>query len=290
MPNLITGAGQIEWNGLLMGDGTEYFVQSLTGWRETPGMDIGSENRPMVHGAWAGRVLSQERVVTAELTLSPADGDVGAAVTALERATMPSEDGLEYELAVADLDAEPKVAFGQVTRRSVPLTVGYGRRVTGVAVQWNCSDPRLYGAVEKEAGSGLPSASDSGLVYPLQYPLDYGAPGSSGNLQVVTTGNVPTAPVVTFTGPCVQPRVLNQTTGKSLGFGFKIAAGEWLEVDCRAGTAMLNGAVDRLYLLTPDSVPPEEFELIAGTNDLTFRAFRDDADAQLTLRWRDAWL
>ncbi|MFC6884682.1 phage distal tail protein [Actinomadura yumaensis] len=289
MPNLITGPGQIEWNGLLLGDGTEYLVQSLTGWRELPGVDVGTENRPMVHGAWAGRVLAQERIVTAELTIVPLDGEVGRVVAELEAATSPSEDAAEAELTVEDYPGERRSVWGQITRRAIPLASGYRQRITGVAIQWNCADPRLYAPVDREVSTGLPS-SGGGLDYPLSYPLSYGAPGASGAVPAENAGNVPTSPRLTVTGSCVRPQVVNQTTGKTLDFDLVLGPGERLEIDCRNGTALLNGTGDRLYAITGESVPVEDFDLVPGPNTVAFRAAQPDPAATLAVRWRDAWL
>ncbi|MBA9003729.1 phage distal tail protein [Thermomonospora cellulosilytica] len=287
--DLITGDGQIEWRGLLLGAGTPYGWLGLDGWRDLPGVDTGNMPRPARHGSWPGRVLAQERVVTFTCLVRALVADFPAAVAALESAMTLSETGAEEALVVSTL-SERRLVYGQITGRAMPIDkayrVGHGR----ATLQWVCADPRKYSLVEHTETIPQPAVSGAGLVYPLTYPLTYGPAPETGTRTVTNAGDVPTSPTITFTGPCTDPALINVGTGTRLEFALPLAAGEELVVDTAAGTVLLGGMADRLYTLTGASVPVEAFELPPGDSMLAFRGGGFSGGATCDVTWRDAWM
>ena len=117
----------------------------------------------------------------------------------------------------------------------------------------------------------------------IAYPLDYGT-STSGALTVRNQGSLPTPFVGTFHGPLTDPVAV--TVGWSLGFDITLADGEALAVDTAAGTALLNGTADRLYLLRTDSDPLERCRLPTGRTDLSLTAAA--GTGTLSVSFRDA--
>lgn len=287
--DLITGDGQLEWAGTLLGSGTSYRWLELTGWEDLPGLDSGNVLRPVRHGAWPGRRYAQERVVTWSARIAvDVPADFGAAVTAIRAATAVAVDETELPLVIRTKGGETLLAYAAVSSRIVPNNSGAGIGRGQLSVLWTCSDPRRYGLAEHAETIPQPVAG-VGLVYPLTYPLTYGTAAESGSRTLTNGGDTPTNPVLTITGPCTTPVVANLTTGRQLEFDVVMAASEQLVIDTGAGTALLGGS-DRQGSLTENSVPIEDFELAAGANDLTLRADTFTTGASCAVTWRDAYL
>ncbi|TDD90770.1 phage distal tail protein [Actinomadura rubrisoli] len=286
---LITRDGQIEWAGTLLGSGTPYRWLELTGWEDTPGLDSGSVLRPDRHGAWPGRQLAQERVITWSARISaPSPAEFGGLVTALRRATALLDDGQERALVIRAKGGETLLTWATLTSRIVPndRQAGIGRGTA--TIQWTASDPRRYAPAEQTVSIPQPTAG-AGLIYPLTYPLDYGTASETGVRTVEVGGDTPTSPVVTFYGPCTGPRLTVVETGRSIGFDVPLVAGETLVVDTANGSVELDGA-DRFNTLTAASVPIEDLTLIPGIQTLTFRASTYGGGASCDITWRDATL
>lgn len=282
--------GQISWDERLLFDGRTLVLSALEGWDDLPGIDSGNVVRPGRHGAWGGRHLARQRVVTATGVLAggPAKvGDVESYIADVRRITALSEGTRQRPLAIR-IGGQTFEAYGQVTARTISGGAGYRAGRPAVVVQWTCPDPRRYRR-RHEADMDAPTASTDGLDYPLAYPLDYGDPLVGGAATLHNGGDTGAHPVLTITGPCDRPRVTNRATGTSLEFGLTIAEGNTLTVDCDAGTVRLNGA-DRFFTLTPDSVPPEQWVISPGSNPLQFRPVWSEAGSTATIRWRDAYL
>lgn len=292
--DLITRDGQLEWGGLLLGSGTPYRWSgdddSLTGWEDLPGLTRGSVLRPNRHGSWPGRSLAQERVVTwRSLVTPPITEDFGPVITALRRATRIPTDAEETPLVIRVHGGEALLAFGQVSNRIVPnnrlAKIGRGTAV----LQWTCADPRRYSVTEHVQSIPQPSGG-TGLVYPLAYPLDYGAAGESGSRICTNAGDVDASPLITLTGPCTTPSITNVNTQQVIELGLALAASETVVIDTNTGTVELDGA-NRLFTLTNRSVPPELFALPDDSDsEIAFRASAFGGGAVATITWRDAYL
>lgn len=287
--DLITGPSQIEWDEyLLFGDGTALNVTNLTGWDDTPAVDSGNVTRASRHGSLPGRVLAQERVVTVEFDVVPDLYDTGELLHIIRSATGFSVDGSESPLVVRADNGAPLLAYGQVHRRSLPMSPGYRRRAVGCAIQWVCSDPRRY-SLGVDSVTVVPAEGGSGFTYPIVYPIDYGTPGSPGVGTAVNAGEAPSSPTLTITGPVTTPRVVNAATGDRLEFALTLGAGDTLTVDCNEGTVLLGGTGNRIYTLTSLSVPVDAFVVLPGINPLSYSgASFPAAGSTLTAAWRSA--
>ncbi|MEV6073955.1 hypothetical protein AB0L80_02390 [Streptomyces sp. NPDC052069] len=147
--------------------------------------------------------------------------------------------------------------------------------------------------------AALPAAVPIGLSALLimgssgtaSWPLEFGAPGSTGALSVTNRGDAETHPIIEFRGPVTRPALTNLATGDVLEYDLPLAAGDVLTIDTRAGTVLLNGTASRIDAVTARSVPEQTFTLAPGTTNLTFRAAPGSADpaASATVRYRSAY-
>ncbi|KAK1184891.1 phage tail family protein [Streptomyces sp. NBS 14/10] len=288
---LITADGQVQWAGLLMGPGTDYWIaaEGLTGWEELPALDTSDADRPVGHGGWPGSQWAQARTVTAQVWFAP-DPDSGPegvreALRALRLATAVRD---EEEWLAVRLHGETLAVRARVTQRVVPTDRQFAAsRLAKMTLQWKAGDPRRYEAVGRRDTVGLPQR-EPGLTWPLVWPLAWGAPGATGDLTVENGGSAPAHPVITFTGPCTRPRLANRAGGDWLEYAITLAPDDELVVDTAEGTVMFNGTASRRHTAVPGSAPEESFTLPPGTSQLSFRAASGGAGATATIDWRRA--
>lgn len=125
----------------------------------------------------------------------------------------------------------------------------------------------------------------------LAWPLDFGAPGSTGQLVAVNSGDAPTHPLIEFRGPVSLPSLTNVSTGDAVEYDIDLAGDDVLLVDTGSGTVVLNGTASRLYTVTSRSVPEQLFTFSPGTTQLAFRAAPGSSDsrASAVVRYRSAY-
>jgi hypothetical protein len=294
---LITGDQQIQWSGLLLGDGTPYTVTRVTGWSSRPAVDSGTSPRAQQHGARPGRLLAQARSIGIELRLTGPDASFPAVLHALEDATAIRQD---EEPLVVQVAGRQLLVRARVTDRVLPNDGDFTAGVPTVALLLEATDPRRYAVAEQTASSALPrpesglswgSPVETGLSWgsPVETGLSWGTPGSTGDITVTNVGNAEVSPVIEFRGPVITPSV---TVGSlRLEYDITLGASDVLTVDTWAGTVTLAGQ-DRLGAATLRSVPEGAFLLPPNaTTTVSFRASPGSVDpaASCTVRWRSAY-
>ncbi|EFL01086.1 conserved hypothetical protein [Streptomyces sp. SPB78] len=290
--SLITRDGQLQFGGLLLGEGTPYPVDrsGLTGWDDLPELDLGDVLRPDQHGAWPGVRWAQSRLVGATHFRSPPAGTAPLARATLRAATGPTRE--RCSAVRCSRDARGTGQGQPPGRPAEPRLRHPGRRQAQPPVDRDRPAPLRHRA--HEATTGLPSA-EAGLSWDdangphLSWPLDWGSSGAAGSLTALNDGSAAVRPLVEFHGPVQRPSLTRLSDGRQLQYGIALGAGDVLTVDTQAGTVLLNGTASRLYTATPDSAPEQLFQLDPGTTDLAFRAddTTPDPAARVTVRWRD---
>lgn len=290
----ITGPGQLEWRGLVIGEGTFYCTDTLTGIESLPGVDRSAVMRARRNGGYRGTVLAQERIISWSGSIF-IDGlsSTYDARQALIAATRIRGDAVEEPLVIRTDDVL-LLCWAQQIARSIPMTTPYRRWVNNVELQWASSDSLLYllpddGSTALEVGATLPEPG-AGFAYPLVYPIDYGTPGSTGDTTAENTGPEPTPGVFTIWGEANQPQiniVWPDGTRLSTTFDLDLGAGEFATVDAREGTVTLAGTANRNG--SASGTPVEELYLAPGVNQISFRAASGDPDtAELDVAWLPA--
>ncbi|WP_445396428.1 phage distal tail protein [Streptomyces sp. LE64] len=283
----VTRPGHVQYGDFLLGPGTPYRWRAITGWGDLPGLDSGTVPRPDAPGAYPGRLLAQARTIGLDgLMVRAPRARIGATVQALEDATVPRDDEIPL---VAWLDERgPLLVHARAMRRLVPATLGYTvGLITGGAIEWEASDARRY-AVDAEEVTLEPPAPESGLVWPLTWPLNFGTPGASGTATLTNRGNAPTHPVIAFRGPMVLPTLTNTARGDALEYDLPLTEDDVLVVDTGAGTVTLNGTASRIGTATARSVPEQTFTLPPGPTPLVLRT-SSGAGGTCTIRYRHAY-
>lgn len=288
--DLITADGQLEYNGYVLGDDVTTFMVSLTGWEDLPPIDSSNTLKPASYGAWAGKKLPGQRILTWAGRFAPEEfSDWTDTLSALKRAFTIPTDTEELTIAVRTRN-DVKVVFGAVTQRAIPMDYTYSYYGANVTIQFECSDPRKYSLGENTKFISMPSDTDDGLDYPLDYPLDYGVDTLISDLIINNEGDAPSPLTLKFFGPASNPTLVNSTTGAQLGFDIILLEDEFLEVNTRTGTVLLNGVADRLYTRQLTSSPILSFFLNPGENEMHVYAEEWTSDAGVEIIYRDAYL
>ena len=89
-----------------------------------------------------------------------------------------------------------------------------------------------------------------------------------------------------------QPRLENATTGKALEFdaAYSLLTGEYLVVDFKEGTVLLNGDTANSRYDQLDFSVSEWFELIPGETNLRLYPLTQSAPASALIEFRSAYL
>ena len=282
--------GHLQYGDFLLGPGTPWRWEEMEGWEDTPGLDSGTVLKSSDHGAWPGTYYAQVRTVTATMIVRSEPGQMNGTLRQLSAATpIDAEDELPLVLQLDD-DA-PLVVFARCTRRSFPISRTHRTGLARGAIEFEASDPRKYSLVEETYITQLPQP-EPGLTFPLAFPLNFGVPGSTGNVDAFNSGDAPTHPRFEIKGPCSKPSITNINTGTILEYDIDLSATDVLFIDTQQGTVTLNGTTaNRLYTATTRSQPEGVFVLPPGRSALAFRSDDSPPDpaSTLTVTWRSAY-
>lgn len=286
---LITGDGQLQFKEYLLGDNEKTFLVTLTGWEDLPSVDSSNTIRPASHGAWPGKKLAGQRIITWSGRFAAPEETWVDDLTELKSVFSLPLGTEEYEIVVRTRTTT-QLVYGTVSARSLPVDYSYSYYGAALTLQFECSDPRKYSLGEHNVFISMPADSEDGLDYPLVYPLDYGVAAPSSSMNVQNEGDAVSPMTLTINGPCVNPTVLNSTTGKILSFDITLTSTDDLIIDTRNGTVLLNGTVDRLYTRTLTSSPIVGFNLNPGDNQITIYSDTWSSGSGVEIVYRDAYL
>jgi hypothetical protein len=133
-----------------------------------------------------------------------------------------------------------------------------------------------------------------GRVYDLEFPRAYPGGGSKGRTLVDYDGTVPADFVARLYGPVTNPVFGNETTDELLSFtangGLVIAAGEYVEVDTRGRTVLLNSDAGSSRYDRLDTGSLRWPRLHPGPNSIRYNGTATASPAQAELTYRPAYL
>ena len=263
----VTLPGQVEWAFTLWGPGTDVAVLTpVQGWRSLPQVDNLNTPRPAQHGAWDGRKLAQQRLVTLKLQPNSASDPtlIDDLLAQIDQVTGLPEDETPLPLVIRAY-GDPQLAYGQVIDRALDLDGDYNAGLPTVTVLIACADPRRYNI--ERTGVNLPVGDETVL----------------GN-----AGNISTYPTIRIDGPVTNPTLANADTGRTLSFLLDVASGQQLVIDTFNGTALVDGD-PVTSTITGVSAPIFDFTLKPGSNRVTFSATAGGGTAAVAL-YRDAFI
>jgi hypothetical protein len=282
--------GQVQIRNLIMGRGTSYHLLEFNPWSRDVRADQG-DARAWNHGGWSGAEWQGQATVPMRIrVLGTSAGSWLGLHQQLMAAFAPVGDvasdvelrwvtgGVEYMLFGRPRLVDPEARV--IGHGQVPTRAGF------VAL-----DPRIYSGILSTTGAvGLPSHA-GGLVAPLTVPFNINSTLVGGAADLVNAGTAATGLSIRIDGPVSQPRItVRQPDGtlQQITFlaGFVLPAGQWIEIDTAARTALLNG-LPQASVRGQASWEMDPFPVPPGTSVLRFGASSGTGIATAT--YRSAW-
>lgn len=293
--------GQVQVRSLVMGVDTPFEIINFNPWSRSvraPSQD----ERAWDHGDWSGAEWQNAAVVPflvciASIPDSACVGDfdtwiehrhqLAAAFSAIGDAI--SEVELRWRLGTREY-----VMFGRP--RLVDPNVEWMRWVRPGGASAQCAftalDPRIYAGDLTESGCIGLTLTTGGLTVPFTVPFFIPGTLSDGAFEAVNIGTANASALIRVVGPVVNPRIVfRRATGEVSVLDFfdiTLSAGEWIDIDTAAGTALLNGlptsSVRGSIIWTIDPFP-----LAPGVTTIRFIAPEYNPDACVFITFRSAW-
>ncbi len=155
------------------------------------------------------------------------------------------------------------LSTGQVRDLDVFITEGprFEPQTAGSWDEWSYQEvlrfiahnPVVYDPAEVEAA--LTIVLDAELVFPITFPIEFGAGDIDSALNIDYVGTWDSFPVITLTGPIENPAISNDTTGEKIEFDTNVALGQIITIDLAYGakTVIDDSGANLIGTLTSDS-------------------------------------
>lgn len=135
--------------------------------------------------------------------------------------------------------------------------------------QFYCNDPYWYGATQNQINMALVTG---GFTFPFFYPKTFGAYTGSTPTLAVNAGDSVTPVVLSITGPCLNPKVTNQTTGLFMKFNITLNTGDIIIANTKFGSKSvirISGGVSTNQMSILDATS-SFWQLAIGNNNILF--------------------
>lgn len=272
----------VEYNGWAA-TGASPKLTDLDGVESLVELRRGNLPRGAAHGSIKGPIPGNERIIAVEVTMHGSAAKIRQQVDELVDATTLEDtdpDELPLVWSLAEL-SELRRAYVRCVGRSLPVDRNFAHGRARAVLQFEATDPRIYGNVEQSGSTGVGSLV-GGLELPHGFPHAFGT-AQPGTIDVTNTGRARAPWTATLTGPLSSPIVeLVGAPGRIEFAGLNLGSGDTLELDSLGPTAKLNGTADRLPTVR------DWFHLPAGTSSVQLLAA--GGSGSLALRWRNTRL
>jgi hypothetical protein len=121
------------------------------------------------------------------------------------------------------------------------------------------------------------------LIRGLSFNLNFGVSVPPSGAFVTVGGNRPTPAILTIEGPITNPRIINETDGKTLAFDIVLGALDTLVIDLAYRTVVFNGNANRRDALQA----PDWFLFNPGSTFIKFGG--GGGSGILSIEYRNAW-
>lgn len=173
-----------------------------------------------------------------------------------------------------------------LTRPTMAVVTAAWRGIDGIQESADAASARAEAAIDDEGGR----------TYPRTYPWSYADSDPIGVVDVNNDGNVRAYPVLRLYGPCTNPRIENRTTDRALEFGnsdfgdLVLAAGEYVEIDTRERTVLLNSETAQTRRERLDDDTSRWWALEPGVNVVRYYPESFESGSEAVITYRSAWL
>ena len=156
--------------------------------------------------------------------------------------------------------------------------------------QWKAPDPRFY-SMDVNRTLLFPGETEPGRDYDLTFDRDYPFSEGVGVMEVNNRGNVGVYPVIRIFGPCTNPKIANETSGKVLHFDdLTIADGDYLDIRPLSRTIRLNSLPEQNRYRHLNTSISEWFLIRPGKQDIRFYPSTASEPSVAEISFRSAWI
>ncbi len=285
--DLITGDYEIEFRGLLTGGDTGAALVQIEGLVDLPSVRSADQILLRRHGAHPGDDFVDARSIVLTYELH-ADSSAGFAELVQDMQTAFAPGGAEIPLVfqIPGLAGGEKAqVWARCKRRQLPVALDWFYRIPTATFELVATDPLIYSASESTETTSLPSAG-GGVTFPMVAPITFGTVSTGGSIFAENAGSFDADVTLRIDGPVTNPRVENLAADRTIAVNLTLATGEYLVIDTKARTVLLNGTASRYSSLDSSS---RWWSLAPGTSEIRFRASTPTV-ATLAAAWRSAWL
>lgn len=225
--------------------GALWTVEKVKGWFTGSDTRSATIARTAQSGSWRGTTYRDGRVVTLQgkvrcpstLVLEQVSRRLASLLAGGEFGQLAGES--PFGLLTAQVQMEDTPLFDPLSDVAAAWQVTVGSE-----------SPLLFGHDVTNSTTLTTTGGGAGLVYPLAYPLDYGATGgiTPGSLFATNDGTADYWPRLKITGPVVNPVITVNETGDSFRFNGTVEDGQTLDILCADRRVVLNGYASRRFL------------------------------------------
>jgi hypothetical protein len=286
------------FNGFVFGgSNSAYQITAVEGLEALPVIRNQDDNRGYADGMFTGRDFYSGRTLIFNFQIfADANYTMQQNLAFMQQALQPQQQGtsvLQFQLPGQALQR----VNARVRRRNIVIDPDFTYGKATGTYEFFCPDPLIYD--DAQLSTSIYSViTPAGRTYDRVYtaaaspganPYDTGMSfggGSTTNI-ITNAGWATTYPTITITGPVVNPKIINSTTGDFLLINYSMLQSDTLVLDTDMKTVTLNGNNQRSLLDNTSSW----FALPAGTTLLTFTATSGtDANTTCVVSWRNAYI
>jgi hypothetical protein len=220
--------------------GTDPYLVDLPGWDDSAAVKRDKVRRNTGHGVFGQSPVYDDAKYFEIVGRIIHPG--GAAQIRALRTTLMGLKRLApgWPVTVADsTDGSVRTAYVEFNGK-LEFYVADENAVADFTIPLAMKDPRTYGPVEV-LSTGLPSGG-GGITFPLQFPLDFGAPGVPGRVVTTNAGEAETYSIIEVTGGLSEGfSAVCRELGQEIRFERQIPLGSTVSVDLRTGQAFIDG-------------------------------------------------
>jgi len=229
------------------GAGSVTQIDEVDGLESLPDLRTQDDNRGYNDGMFSGRDFLGGRNITITMkTFAGGGNNAQQNFRLLQAALVPQQNGttvMNFQLATSDsLKRINARVRGRQTLIDPDYTFGYIRS----QYTFFCPDPAYYDDTATTAN--LSPTTALGRTYNRTYNLTYGGGSLNNATAIVNNGDWTTYPVITISGPVVNPTIGNVTTGQYMTVNANITNTDSLVIDLYQKTITLNGVSARNLL------------------------------------------
>lgn len=264
-----------EINGLLIGAGTMYELESPVEGLDTPDIRTSSNNYSGRDGGIIAGQFYSPRLITLTGFVHNYLCDDQSEARKNFQAALPIREDLD--LIITTFTGEQYTTTVRVVDVQLPIT---DKKISNFKVDLYASDPNLY----EIAGFELiiPRTSGGGFILPVVVPIIFEEGGGITN--VPNNGSTVIYPTFKIVGSATNPIFTNVDTGEVVQVNITTGPGDELLIDMKNRTITLNGS-SVLGYRTDDS---SWFGLKVGVNKITYNTDTADDTGQATVKWQNA--